>query len=135
MQQQQKEGQLLHGDQLAEFSRLEAEASAKTSKAKTALDTLATTHQARLTAPNGSLMMALCYTDNCMDFAGASSPLSTSAGTASNAYWASWHSMLGGVAHITDLYIGLRFCCQISRASSMIDFDMPAWKTHQQEHA
>ena len=49
MQQQQKEGQLLHGDQLAEFSRLEAEASAKTSKAKTALDTLATTHQATLT--------------------------------------------------------------------------------------
>ncbi len=52
MQQQQKEGQLLHGDQLAEFSRLEAEASAKTSKAKTALDTLATTHQARLTTVN-----------------------------------------------------------------------------------
>ena len=49
MQQQQKEGQLLHGDQLAEFSRLEAEASAKTSKAKTALDTLATTQQARIT--------------------------------------------------------------------------------------
>ncbi|DBA77355.1 TPA: hypothetical protein ACH3X2_000872 [Trebouxia sp. C0005] len=46
MQQQQKEGQLLHGNQLAEFSRLEAEASAKTSKAKTALDTLATTQQA-----------------------------------------------------------------------------------------
>ncbi|DBA97424.1 TPA: hypothetical protein ACH3X1_015143 [Trebouxia sp. C0004] len=46
MQQQQKEGQLLHGDQLAEFSRLEAEASGKTSKAKTALDTLATTQQA-----------------------------------------------------------------------------------------
>lgn len=49
MQQQQKEGQLLHGDQLAEFSRLEAEASAKTSKAKTALDTLTATHQATLT--------------------------------------------------------------------------------------
>lgn len=52
MQQQQKEGQLLHGNQLAEFSRLEAEASAKTSKAKTALDTLATTQQARLTTVN-----------------------------------------------------------------------------------
>lgn len=140
MQQQQKAGQLLHGDQLAEFSRLEAEASAKTSKAKTALDTLATTHQARthcpqwiFDAPNGSLMMTLCCTDNCMAVAGALSPLSTPAGTASNAYWAFCHSMLGAGAHITALYIGLMSCCLISSASSMIDFDMPSWKNHQQE--
>ncbi len=60
MQQQQKEGQLLHGDQLAEFSRLEAEASAKTSKAKTALDTLATTQQATLTTVNTCWQQQQC---------------------------------------------------------------------------
>ena len=45
MQQQQEQGLLLHGDTLAEFSRLEAEANAKTSKNKAALNTLATTQQ------------------------------------------------------------------------------------------
>ena len=46
MQEQQAQGQLLNGEQLAEFSTLEAQANAKTSKTKTALDTLATTQQA-----------------------------------------------------------------------------------------
>lgn len=46
MQQQQEQGLLLHGEQLADFSQLESEANAKTSKTKTALDTLATTQQA-----------------------------------------------------------------------------------------
>lgn len=47
MQEQQAQGGLLHGEQMAEFSRLEAQANAKTSRTKTALDTLATTQQAR----------------------------------------------------------------------------------------
>lgn len=46
MQEQQAQGGLLHGEQMAEFSRLEAQANAKTSRTKTALDTLATTQQA-----------------------------------------------------------------------------------------
>ena len=46
MQEQQAQGSLLHGEQMAEFSRLEAQANAKTSRSKTALDTLATTQQA-----------------------------------------------------------------------------------------
>ena len=46
MEEQQAQGNLLDADQLAEYSRLEAQANAKTSKTKTALDTLATTQQA-----------------------------------------------------------------------------------------
>ena len=46
MQEQQAQGGLLHGEQMAEFSRLEAQANAKTSKTKTALDGMAIPHQA-----------------------------------------------------------------------------------------
>ncbi len=60
MQQQQDQGLLLHGEQLAEFSRLEAEANAKTSKTKTAHDTLATTQQAR-PAVTGLLHVIAAY--------------------------------------------------------------------------
>ena len=55
MQQQQDQGELLHGAQLAEYSRLEQEANAKTSKTKTALDTLATTQQASVPTDHSSI--------------------------------------------------------------------------------
>ena len=50
MQEQQAQGNLMTAEQLAEFSRLEAQANAKTSKTKTALDTLATTQKASAVA-------------------------------------------------------------------------------------
>ena len=50
MQEQQAQGNLMTSEQLAEFSRLEAQANAKTSKTKTALGTLATTQKASAVA-------------------------------------------------------------------------------------
>lgn len=50
MQQQEEQGLLLRGPQLAEFSRLEAEANARTSKTKAMLDPLGTTQRASVLA-------------------------------------------------------------------------------------
>ena len=60
MQVQQAQGGLLHGEQMAEFSRLEAQANAKTSRTKTAMDTLATTQQAR------TCSACTCATNPCL---------------------------------------------------------------------
>lgn len=59
MQEQRAQGGLLHGEQMAEFSRLEAQANAKTSRTKTALDTLATTQQARTCSACARAMLHL----------------------------------------------------------------------------
>lgn len=48
MQQQEEQGLLLRGSQLAEFSRLEAEANARTSKTKALLDPLGITQKASI---------------------------------------------------------------------------------------
>lgn len=50
MQQQEEQGLLLRGSQLAEFSRLEAEANARTSKTKALLDPLGIMQKAGILA-------------------------------------------------------------------------------------
>lgn len=58
MQQQEEQGTLLHGTMMADFSRLEAEANAKTSKAKAQLDSLTTTQRV-------SSWLVLCTSSSC----------------------------------------------------------------------
>lgn len=61
MQQQEEQGLLLRGPQLAEFSRLEAEANARTSKTKALLDPLGTTQKASMGACSGALFDAFLF--------------------------------------------------------------------------
>ena len=72
MQQQQDQGTLLHGNTMADFSRLEAEANAKTSKTKAQLDSLATTQKVGIIACNLSnrFLSLLCYSAIRFELAG-----------------------------------------------------------------